>query len=79
MCHEQGTLCERVCHGLSCQHVVRATLRMLSVAAGCTDLISHLSVSLQEQNSQEESHKRQKAKQLDVILPPLCLLAVPAN
>ena len=47
--------------------------------ANCSHLICHLCVPLQKQNSKEQSHKNQKAKKPNVVLPSLGLLTVPAQ
>lgn len=42
-------------------------------------LVCNLSISLQEKHCKKESYKGQEAKQPDVVLPPLGLLAVPTK
>jgi hypothetical protein len=42
-------------------------------------LICNLGIPLEKQHSKEERHKRQEAKEPDVVLPSLGLLTIPAT
>ena len=52
---------------------------MLQEGYHCAHLVGNLGIALQEEDRQEQRHKGQEREQLDVVLPALLLLEVPAG